>query len=165
MTPAEGKPRSVLATGRHVQGQILDAGEGTEVLRNWLRAAVVFVFLVLVFLAPTGMEIIWYVCVLTALYYVVVAPLLVVVYRGVRSRRLRRRLAALPIRERAQALLPLAEERGDTGRIARGLIRSLPLLAELDRPAEVTPAPAPGGRGGEVTPARGRPGGPRIPDG
>src|SRR2546422_7875165 len=69
-----------------------------------------------------------------------------VVYRRQRRDGPRRRLAGLPADERWEVLLPLANAGGDAGRIAMSLLR------ETDAPAEVCPAPAPGGRRSEVTP-------------
>lgn len=57
------------------------------------------------------------------------------VYRQRKRKRLRGTLAALPPAEAAAILLPLRDERGDTGRLVRGLLR------DLDIPTDSTPAP------------------------
>jgi hypothetical protein len=67
-------------------------------------------------------------------------------YRTARADGLGRELAGLSEPQRAQVLLPLAREEGDTRKIVRPLIRRFRL------PAEVAPAGLPGGRGSEVRP-------------
>ena len=62
-----------------------------------------------------------------------------------RRKALRQHLVALPPEQRLQVLLPLQGARGDTGRLVA------PFLREFVAATELTPAPAPGGRGSELT--------------
>jgi hypothetical protein len=64
--------------------------------------------------------------------------------RAIRRARLREQLRALPESERAQVLLPLRREGGDTRRLVEPLIRELGI-----QPGEVAPASSPAGRGDE----------------
>src|SRR5262249_26396359 len=67
-------------------------------------------------------------------------------YRRALRRQLGRRMSGLPRERLAQALRPLQEEGGDTGKIVE------PLLRELLLASEVTPASSPAGRGDEPSP-------------
>jgi len=90
---------------------------------------------------------------LTALLFGCVLSLLVApIYRGLRSIRLRRRLAVVPPDQLSGLLLPLLSDPArDTRKLAGALLR------DFGVPAEVSPATAPGARGDEVSPADGAP--------
>jgi hypothetical protein len=78
----------------------------------------------------------------------------VVIYRWIRGRQLRRQLQLLPADRLSRVLVSLARETGNTRRIVA------PLLDQFDAPTELTPANAPQGSGDALLPA------PRcLPDG
>jgi hypothetical protein len=83
-----------------------------------------------------------------ALFATAVAVLVGWVYRWIRARQLRLRLARLPAGEQGKVLFAFCGAEGDTGRIADRLITEMRLER---RPGEVTPAEAPEGRGTEVS--------------
>ena len=68
-------------------------------------------------------------------------------YRLRRRDQIRRSLEDLPPHQRAEVLLPLQDEPGEVGLIARSLVR------QLGAPTEVSHAARPEGRGSEPTPS------------
>jgi len=95
--------------------EIRRAGSSTGDLRRFLRGSVVAVFFLSMVCVPTMLESIWYQILLTGFYWLVLAPPVVVLYRWLRTRQLRRRLRAVPSERLADLLTPLSAEPRPSG--------------------------------------------------